>query len=238
MFERVKAWCVRVLPWLGPALAFVFGALVFRRREAPKPVAPPDTGRLEELRAKMTARADEAGKEAEEHRVFAEQRKAEAETERDRIRDLPADELEREVRKYTDRMRAGKGGALLVLLGALVSSPCEAQHAVQLEREGAPGWWVPDDLFRDTFSKAAVSEPGAEAFEEMRKSLEKKTLEADDLRVSIEIEAENSAGKDARHRATLEALERQSSVWRSAKLWAPVAGAVSFVLGVLLGGSL
>lgn len=149
--------------------AFVGGLLVSRfarwkttRFEPiPAPSDPETAKRLaENLRPALIREAERSHERAQRELNDAQQAAEKAAREREEIRDATDDEILKRSETFADRKRSERkrrGFSLLVVGLVLLTNPCRAlgdEDIAVAERNGAPGYWVSEWLWRETLADA------------------------------------------------------------------------------------
>lgn len=239
--RTVWAWLRPKLSWfVGAAIALLtLGLLAKRRERVVKVVTGSDDAKhlADALRPSMKRRAENALKEAEEHRAFAEERIEAARAERARVDQMSPDEVLKASHEYARRARArkaGKTGALLVLLSAL-SAPLTARaedplpFILQHPKTHEFGWWIPDDVWRSALADAHELLEMHKAVERYQASIAMRELAVTELQREVEFERGLADVAHAKLRETNQILARERKWYRSPKFLIP--------LGIVLGAA-
>lgn len=200
----VLAFLSMALGWHDGAVAeFLIAACSFglfkRRRHVLTDASGEDAKHIADaIRPGMQRRAEQALKEAEEHKRFAEQRIEQASADRERISKMSPEDVLRESQAYTERVRKqrkkGTGGALFVLLAGLaapaLSRAQDLSHPFMLNHptSGEQGWYVPDDVWRAALADAQMLPELQAALDELRASVALHLAASMELRKQVEFE--------------------------------------------------
>jgi hypothetical protein len=234
-------WLQPKLKWLVPALVAVCTLGLAARRRLPnlKPVSAKDDEALADaIRPGLEHRAELRRKEAEQHKVFAEQRIEQARKEGERVRTMPASEVLKASEEYARKARAkpkSRSSIWIVLLVLFVNFAglARAQESLPYQLRdpstGEQGWYIPDDVWRSALADSAELEELLVALQRFRQALAAKELEADELSRSVELERAVGDLSAAKLEAANERLVRAGKWYRSPRFLVP--------LGVFLGAA-
>lgn len=244
--RRIWIWLQRNLKWVAVAIGAVvtFGLFKRRRRESVAPLSADDSRHLADaLRPAMERRVETALKEAEEHRVFAEERIELAKKQRERVANMTPAEVLEESNAYAKRVRdarkRGTSGPLFVFVGfalflaargALAQATDLSQPFIyEHPTSGESGWWIPDDVWRAALADAQALAEMHDAARRLRASMDLRNRAIEELQRGLDFERGLADVSWEKLELANARLKRADSWWRSPRFLLPV--------GVVLGAA-